>query len=188
MTLEYFRQMIAEGKPLQGDDMIQFMRHQSDISRKLQFELNCRYHTPEEIRHLFGQIIEQKVDDEFRLFPPFYTDFGRNIHIGKKVFINSCCHFQDQGGIYIGDGSLIGHCVVLATLNHNHDPALRQNLSHAPIRIGRGVWIGANVTITAGVTIGDNAIIAAGAVVTRDVPPDMIVGGVPAHIIKSIYD
>lgn len=186
ITLEIFRQMIAEGKPLEGDDMIQFMRCQSDISRKLQFELNCQYHTPEEICELFSGIIGQPVDDSFRLFPPFYTDFGRNIHVGKNVFINSCCQFQDQGGIYIGDGCLIGHSVVMATLNHDHDPAKRQNLHHKPIRIGNGVWIGANVVITAGVTIGDNAIIAAGAVVTKDVPADMIAGGVPARIIKHI--
>lgn len=188
MTLEKFREMIAEGRPLEGDGMIRFMRAQSDISRRLQFDLNCRYHTPEEIRWLFGEIIGQEIDNEFGLFPPFYTDFGRNIHVGKKVFINSCCHFQDQGGIYIGDGCLIGHCVVLATLNHDHDPASRQNLRHAPIHLGKGVWVGANVTITAGVTVGDNAIIAAGAVVTKDVPANMIAGGVPARIIKSIYD
>lgn len=186
MTLDKFRQMIAGGKPLQGDDMIQFMRHQSDISRRLQFELNCRYHSPEEIRELFGKIIGQEMDHEFALFPPFYTDFGRNTHIGKNVFINSCCHFQDQGGIYIGDNCLIGHCVVLATLNHDHDPALRQNLHHAPIHIGNGVWIGANAVVTAGVTIGDNAIIAAGAVVTKNVPANMIVGGVPAKPIRHI--
>lgn len=186
ITIEKFRQMIAERLPLEGDDMIQFMRRQSDMSRRLQFELNSQYHTPEEIRDLFGKIIDQKMDNEFGLFPPFYTDFGRNTHIGKNVFINSCCHFQDQGGIYIGDNCLIGHCVVLATLNHDHDPAKRQNLRHAPIRIGRGVWIGANVVVTAGVTIGDNAIIAAGAVVTKDVPANMIAGGVPAKIIKHI--
>ncbi|MCM1111565.1 MAG: sugar O-acetyltransferase [Clostridium sp.] len=186
MTIERFRQMIAEGRPLEGDEMIRFMRDQSDISRRLQFDLNCRYNSPEEIRQLFGEITGQEIDEGFRLFPPFYTDFGRNTHVGRNVFINSCCHFQDQGGIYIGDGCLIGHCVVLATLNHEHDPARRQNLTHAPIRIGNGVWIGANVTVTAGVTIGDNAIVAAGAVVTRDVPPNMIVGGVPARIIKHI--
>ncbi|MCM1067126.1 MAG: sugar O-acetyltransferase [Muribaculaceae bacterium] len=188
MTLEDFQNSIARGKPLEGEEMISFMRRQSDISRKIQFEINCNYHTPEEIRMLFSQLIGEDIDPEFALFPPFYTDFGRNIHIGKKVFINSCCHFQDQGGIFIGDNCLIGHSVVLATLNHDHDPAKRQNLHHKPIRIGKGVWIGANATITAGVTIGDNAIIAAGAVVTKDVPANMIAGGVPAKIIKSIYD
>lgn len=180
--------MIAKGDPLEGDEMIQFMRDQSDASRRLQFELNCQYHSPDEIRSIFGCIIDQEMDEGFRLFPPFYTDFGRNTHIGKNVFINSCCHFQDQGGIFIGDGCLIGHCVVMATLNHDHAPSKRQNLHHKPIRIGNGVWIGANAVITAGVTIGDNAIIAAGAVVTKDVPADMIAGGVPAKIIKSIYD
>ena len=77
---------------------------------------------------------------------------------------------------------------MLATLNHDHNPAKRQNLHHKPIRIGNGVWIGANVTVTAGVTIGDNAIIAAGAVVTKDVPANMIAAGVQAKVIKSIYD
>ncbi|MCM1070390.1 MAG: sugar O-acetyltransferase [[Clostridium] fimetarium] len=188
MTLEKFQEMIAAGEPLAGDEMIRFMRGQSDISRRLQFELNRDYHTPDEIRALFGKIIGQEMDEDFALFPPFYTDFGRNIHIGKKVFINSCCQFQDQGGIFIGDGCLIGHSVVLATLNHDPEPSRRQNLRHKPIRIGNGVWIGARVTVTAGVTIGDNAIIAAGAVVTKDVPANMVAGGVPAKILKGILD
>ena len=120
------------------------------------------------------------------MFPPFYTDFGKNIHVGKNVFINSCCQFQDQGGIFIGDGALIGHSVVLATLNHGLAPEDRQNLYHAPIRIGKGVWIGAHATILAGVTIGDDAVIAAGAVVNKDVPAGAVVGGVPAKVIKYI--
>ena len=186
MTLEKFQQLIADGKPLEGEDMVEFMREQSDISRRIQFELNCQYHSPEEIRDLFSQITCKDVDTSFRMFPPFYTDFGRNIHVGKNVFINSCCQFQDQGGIYIGDGCLIGHSVVMATLNHDFSPELRQNLHHAPIRLGRGVWVGAHATITAGVSIGDNAVIAAGAVVTRDVPANVVVGGVPAKIIKKI--
>lgn len=119
MTLEKFQQLIADGKPLEGNEMVEFMREQSDISRRIQLELNCHYHTPEEIRDLFSQITGKEVDESFRMFPPFYTDFGRNIHIGKNVFINSCCQFQDQGGIYIGDGCLIGHSVVMATLNDN---------------------------------------------------------------------
>ena len=186
MTLEEFQRLIAEGKPLEGMEMIEFMRAQSDVSRQLQFELNYTYHTVDEIRQLFGKIIGREVDDKFALFPPFYTDFGRNIHIGKSVFINSCCQFQDQGGIFIGDGCLIGHSVVMATLNHDFNPAKRQNLHHAPIRLGQRVWVGAHATITAGVTIGDNAVVAAGAVVTKDVPANVVVGGVPAKIIKHI--
>lgn len=188
MTIEIFRQMIADGQPLEGDEIIAFMREQSDESRKVQYELNNVYHTPDEVRELFSKLIDCEVDKDFRLFPPFYSDFGRNIHVGKKVFINSGCHFQDQGGIYIGDGALIGHCVTMATLNHDFSPEKRQNLHHKPIHIGKNVWVGANVVITAGVVIGDNAIIAAGAVVTKDVPANMIAGGVPAKNIKSIYD
>lgn len=188
MTIEKFQQMIAGGIPLEGDEMITFMREQSDESRKIQFELNSTYHTPDEVRELFSKIIGKPVDKSFRMFPPFYSDFGRNIHVGKNVFINSSCHFQDQGGIYIGDGALIGHCVTMATLNHDFAPEKRQNLHHKPIHIGRNVWIGSNAVITSGVTIGDNAIIAAGAVVTKSVPANMIAGGVPAKIIKSIYD
>lgn len=101
MTTEKFQQLIAEGKPLEGEEMIRFMRAESTASRRIQFELNGSYHTDEEIRILFGKIIGKDVDNRFTLFPPFYTDFGRNIHIGKNVFINSCCQFQDQGGIFI---------------------------------------------------------------------------------------
>ena len=96
------------------------------------------------------------------------------------------CKFQDQGGITIDEGALIGHNVVLATINNNLDPAKRQSMSYAPIHIGKNVWIGANATVLAGVTIGDGAVVAAGAVVTKDVEPNTVVGGVPAKVIKKI--
>ena len=101
MTVDLFQEKIARGEPLVGEEMIEFMREQSDLSRRILFELNGRYHTPEELCELFSQIIGRPVDKSFRLFPPFYTDFGKNIHIGKNVFINAACMFQDQGGIYI---------------------------------------------------------------------------------------
>lgn len=153
---------------------------------RIGMELNNQYHTPEEIREIMGQLTGKKIDDTFRLFPPFYTDFGKNISIGKEVFINSGCHFQDQGGITIGDGSLIGHNVVLATINHDLDPQNERKNHYAPITIGNHVWIGSNATVLPGITIGDWAVVAAGAVVTKNVPPLTIVGGVPAKIIKTI--
>lgn len=122
------------------------------------------------------------------LFPPFHTDCGKNITIGKNVFINMGCKFQDQGGIFIGDGSLIGHNVVIATLNHAMAPDDRGTMIPAPVHIGNRVWIGSNATILPGVTIGDGAIVAAGAVVTRDVPENTVVGGVPARIIRTISE
>ena len=98
------------------------------------------------------------------------------------------CKFQDQGGIYIGDGTLIGHNVVLATLNHAMAPEHRSDMLPAPIHIGRNVWIGANATILPGVTIGDGAVVAAGAVVTKDVPALTVVGGVPAKVLRHIRE
>lgn len=153
---------------------------------KITMEMNTQYHMPEDLREIMGRLTGKKIDDSFRLFPPFYTDFGKNITIGKDVFINSGCHFQDQGGIVIGDGALIGHNVVLATINHDLDPVKEHKNHYAPIHIGNHVWIGSNVTILPGVTLGEWAVVAAGAVVSKDVEPYTVVGGVPAKVIKHI--
>lgn len=155
---------------------------------RIGMELNNHYHTPEEIREMMGRLTGKKLENDFRLFPPFYTDFGKNITIGKDVFINSGCHFQDQGGITIGDGTLVGHNVVLATINHDLNPSKKRKNHYAPVRIGNHVWIGSNATVLPGVTIGDWAVVAAGAVVTKDVPAMTVVGGVPAKILKTISE
>lgn len=160
------------------------MRTVSQRALQLTQELNGTYHEPDKVRKLFFHLIDQPVDDSFCLFPPFYTDYGKNIKIKHNVFINTGCHFQDQGGITIGDNVLIGHNVMLATLNHEENPAQRHIMHPAPIVIGSNVWISANAT--PGVTISEGAIVAAGAVVTKDVPPNTVVGGVPARIIKKI--
>ena len=120
------------------------------------------------------------------MFPPFYTDFGKNISIGENVFNNASCHFQDHGGITIGDRCQIGHNVLFATLNHGLAPEDRKTTYPAPIILGKNVWIGSNATILQDVSIGDNAIIGAGAVVTKNVEANTIVGGSPARFIKLI--
>ena len=153
---------------------------------RIGMELNNRYHTPEEIREIMGTLTGKKVDESFRLFPPFYTDFGKNITIGRDVFINSGCHFQDQEGITIGDGSLIGHNVVLATINHDLSPLNNRENHYVPIVIEDHVWVGSNATILPGVTIGRWAVVAAGAVVTKDVEEFTVVGGVPAKEIRKV--
>ena len=158
----------------------------SKEAQKIICELNYKYHDFDKRRELFSKLIDKELDEEFRVFTPFFTDFGKNIHLGNNVFINAGCHFQDQGGIYIGDDVLIGHNVVLATLNHDENPLKRANLIASPIKIGNKVWIGSNATLLPGVTIGDGAIIAAGAVVTKDVEENSIVGGVPAKFIRKV--
>lgn len=186
MTLQEFLQHTAERKPLRGAEIGQFMNEMSDEARRITCQMNNAYHTPDEIRELLARLTGQPVPDTVRVFPPLYADFGKNIHLGENVFINDCCHFQDHGGITLGDGCQIGHGVVFATLNHGLAPEDRQTTYPAPIVLGRNVWVGANATILQGVTIGDNAVVAAGAVVTKDVAANTVVGGVPARLIHVI--
>lgn len=186
MTLEEFLAHVAARRPLATPEIGVFMNEMSDRARRITCRINGSYHSQEELRGLMGELFGRPVDETFRLFPPFYTDFGQNIHIGRNVFINAGCHFQDHGGVTLGDGTLVGHNVVFATLNHLLDPAHRAEMIPAPIVVGRNVWIGSNATILQGVTIGDGAVVAAGAVVTRDVEPRTIVGGVPARMIRRI--
>lgn len=183
--LEYVKseQVITANSPAH-----QLMHELSQDAIRLTLEINNTYHTPEELAELFSRLTGRKTPVGFAMFPPFHTDCGKNIHLGKNVFINSSCHFQDQGGIYIGNNVLIGHCVTLATLNHMQSPENRGSMIPKAIHIGDNVWIGSNSVILQGVTIGEGAIVGAGSVVTKDVAPRTIVGGVPAKFIKYVEE
>ena len=152
---------------------------------KLSAELNVSTDV-DQMRERLSEIIGTKIDESTTVFAPFYTNFGRFIQMGKNVFINHACTFLDMGGITIENDVQIGPKVNLITENHPLDPANRKALICKPIVIKRNAWIGAAVTILPGVTIGENAVVAAGAVVSKDVPDNVIVGGVPAKIIKPI--
>lgn len=187
MNLQQYLNYLDSGKTvIAGSPEHEYMHKLSQEAIRICMDINAAYHTPEEIRALMSELIGKPVDPSFAMFPPFFTDCGKNIRIGKRVFINSGCRFQDQGGITIGDDSLLGHNVVLATLNHSVEPARRKDMTPAAIVIRNNVWIGSNATILPGVTIGDNAIVAAGAVVTKDIPANTVVGGVPAKVLKMI--
>ena len=187
MRLEEFLKCMDSGEEVKaGSEAHMCMHELSSEAMRLTAQLNSGYHTADEIVSLMRKITGRHVDDSFRLFPPFYTDCGKNITVGKNVFINMGCKFQDQGGITVGDGSLIGHNVVLATLNHDLNPDTRKSMTPSPIHIGNNVWIGAGAVILPGVTIGDGAIVAAGAVVTRDVKAYTLAGGVPARLLKKL--
>ena len=185
MTLEQFKEFVKTRQPLDTEEIHLFMDEMSGEARQITFRLNASYHTQEEIRALLSELFGKPVPDTFRVFPPFYTDCGRNIEVGEGVFINACCHFQDHGGVTLGNGCQIGHNVVFATLNHYLEPEKRKMTYPAPIVLGKNVWVGSNATILQGVTIGDNAVIGAGAVVTRDVPANAVAAGVPAKVIKT---
>lgn len=186
MLLNEFLSYVKTGKALDSDEIRVLMGEMSEEARRVTFRLNSSYNSPDEVRGLLSELFGYAVPETLRVFPPFYSDFGKNIHVGENVFINACCHFQDHGGVTIGDGCQIGHNVVFATLNHGLQPEERGITYPAPIVLGKNVWVGSNSTILQGVTIGDNAVIAAGAVVTRDVEAGTIVGGVPASFIKRI--
>lgn len=162
------------------------MHATSQEALRITAELNGGYHSPDEVTALMSQLTGHEIPDSFQLFPPFSADFGKNIHFGQDVFVNSGCRFQDQGGIDIGDGSLIGHNAVITTLNHDMAPSRRADMHPAPVVIGRGVWLGSNVTVLPGVTIGDGAVVGAGAVVTKDVAARAVVVGVPAKQVGTV--
>jgi acetyltransferase-like isoleucine patch superfamily enzyme len=140
-----------------------------------------------QIRVLFSDLIGKTVDDSFLLIPPFYTTGGTDISVGRNVFINQNCTFYDLGGLDIADDVMIGPNVSLITSGHPIEPSRRRDFVIAkPIVIERNVWIAAGATVIGGVTIGENSVVAAGSVVTRDVPPNSLVGGNPARLIRSI--
>lgn len=187
MTLNEFIEIMNSGKNIPaGSPVHEKMHALSQEAIRITVQLNNAYHSHEEIIALLSELTGTKVHESVGLFPPFTTDCGKNTQLGKRVFINAGCRFQDQGGIRIGDDVLVGHNCVIATLNHAQDPDRRADLIPSPVHIGNKVWIGANVTILPGVTIGEGAIIAAGAVVNKDVPPRTVAGGVPAKVLKTI--
>ena len=187
ITTQEFRELMQKGTYVEaGSEIFEAFHKYSQEALKITSEINSKYNPPEKIRELFSKLTESEIDETFGLFPPFYTDCGKNIKIGKNVFINACCRFQDQGGIEIGDGSLIGHNTTIATLNHDFNLSKRQNLTPNPVKIGKNVWIGSDCTILPGVEIGDGAIIGAGSVVTKSVPKNTIAVGNPARVIKEI--
>ena len=185
-TSEFIKIMDSGAEVIAKSETHLYMTHLSNEAMMITAELNNAYHTPEEIGALMEKLTGRPFPEGAYMFPPFYTDCGKNTKLGKNVFINAGCQFQDQGGITIGDGTLVGPKTVIATLNHHQNPEKRANLIPKPVKIGSNVWIGANVTILPGVTIGDGAIIAAGAVVNRDVKANTIAGGIPAKYIKDV--
>ena len=172
MNLQEFLDHVNRGAVIEGgSEQHRFMHGAGQDALRITAELNSGYRTPHEVRDLLSRLTGRSVDESVTVFPPFYSEFGKNLTLGKDVFINIGCRFQDTGGIAIGDGTLIGHGSTLTTLNHGVDPDHRADMIPAPIVIGRKVWLGAAVTVLPGVTIGDG-------------PANAIVGGVPARLIR----
>ena len=154
-------------------------------TRKLLVQLNNEADL-DEVRKLLSRIIATEIDITTTIFPPFQINYGKNTIIGKNVFINFDCTFLDLGGIIIEDNVLLAPKVSLLSEGHPISVHDRMTLTSGKIHIKKNAWIGANATVLQGVTIGENSVVAAGAVVSKDVPDNVIVGGIPAKIIKNI--
>jgi len=177
---------LRNGETIPPNDPEAFkMREASFTTKKLLVQMN-NSSDPAEIRDLLSQITGSKIDESVAVFTPLYINYGKHTKIGKNVFINFDCVFLDLGGITIEDNVLIAPKVSLLSEGHPISPGNRQSLVPGHIRIKKNAWIGAGATVLPGVTIGENAVVAAGAIVSKDVPANTIVGGVPAKIIKSI--
>lgn len=189
MALTDLLEALDSGERILANSPLHEVMHEtSQEALRVTGELNGRYHEPARVRELLAELTGREIDETVTLFPPFTSDFGKNLRLGRRVFLNAGCRFQDQGGIEIGDDCLIGHNTVIATLNHALAPSRRGDLHPAPVVIGRNVWIGANVTILPGVTIGDDAVVAAASVVTKDVPAKSLVVGSPARVVRTVEE
>ena len=108
MTIEDFKTYVKTRKPLDTEEIHRFMDDMSNEARRITFRLNTAYHTPDEVRGLLSKLFGYEVPQSLRVFPPLYADFGKNITVGENVFINACCHFQDHGGVTIGENTVVG--------------------------------------------------------------------------------
>ncbi len=179
-------QKLKNGETIPAADSQAYrMREAAFATKKLLLQMNNTA-DPSEVRNLLSEIIGSELDDSVTVFTPFHINYGKHTEIGKNVFINFDCVFLDMGGITIEDDVLIAPKVSLLSEGHGILPEERHALIPKPIRIKKNAWIGAGATILQGVTIGENAVVAAGAVVSKDVPDNTVVGGIPAKIIKKI--
>lgn len=140
-----------------------------------------------EARSVLAELLAS-VGEGVEVRPPLYVDYGSNISIGARTFVNYHLTALDVARITIGEDCQIGPNVQLLTPTHPVEPQPRRDKLEAalPITIGDNVWLGGGVIVCPGVTIGDNSVIGAGAVVTRDVPPDVVAVGNPAWPIRSL--
>lgn len=181
---DIFEKLLAGETIFPNDSQIGRLRAEAFAVKALLNQMNNAVN-PEEITQILSKILDKELQD-VTVFTPLYINCGKHITIGKNVFINFDCTFLALGGITIEDDVLIGPKVSLITENHPLNPEERKGLTGKPILIKKNAWIGANATILPGVTIGENAVVAAGAVVSKDVPDNTIVGGIPAKFIKNV--
>lgn len=181
-----FLQALQSGMPIPKDhpefpQLLEYVQHSLNLVAKVNQFTNF-----ESSRPVFEELFGEALHEETTIFTPFYTNFGKLTRIGKGVFINHGCSFLDLGGIYIEDHVLVGPMVQLITENHPLEPSRRSDLIGRSVVLRKKCWIGGGSIVLPGVEIGENAVVAAGTVVTKSVPPNTVVAGNPAKVIKII--
>lgn len=167
------------------DEILEQLAQARSLTQKLNALDRANFRGIEEIiTQLFGSSNKPFVN------PPFYCDYGFNIHVGKNFYCNFNCTFLDVAPITIGDNVWIGSNVSLYTAGHPIHPETRNTQIEygRPITIGDNVWIGGNVVINPAVSIGSNTVIGSGSVVTKDIPDWVVAAGNPCRVIRKITE
>ena len=180
-----FDEIDATGYGNKKDPRMRNVEAEMIRSHELCLKISSKKPTDPDYKSLLEELFQCKIDDSVAIVSPFYCDCGCRMTIGKNVTINKGATILSPGKVVIEDNVLIGPEVKIATVNH--DLRDRHNLFHfGKVTIKENAWICIGAIICPGVTIGNNAVVAAGAVVTKDVPDNVVVGGNPAKVLKNI--
>ena len=173
---------------LPGDEEI--MREQFDCLEKLYDFNQTRPHEQEKRAALLKEMFAE-IGEDCYIEPPLHANWaGKHVHFGKAVYANFNLTLVDDTHIYVGDYTMFGPNVTVATAGHPILPELREKVYqyNASVKIGRNCWIGAGAIIVPGVTIGDNVVIGAGSVVTKDIPDNVVAVGNPCRVLREINE
>lgn len=173
---------------LPGNDEI--MQEQTKCLDRL-YEFNMTRPTEFEKRKVMLKEMFAEIGEGCYIEPPFHSNFGgAHVHFGKNIYANFNLTLVDDTHIYVGDYTMFGPNVTIATAGHPILPELREKAYqyNMPVNIGKNCWIGAGVIILPGITIGDNVVIGAGSVVTKDLPSNVVAVGNPCHILREVND
>lgn len=171
-----------------GDEEI--MKEQLLCLEKL-YDFNMTRPSEQEKREAMLKSMFAEFGSNCYIEPPLHANWaGKHVHFGDNVYANFGLTLVDDTHIYVGDGTMFGPNVVIATAGHPILPSLRekQYQFNIPVHIGKNCWLGAGVLVMPGVTIGDNSVIGAGSVVTKDIPPDVIAVGNPCRVLREISE
>ncbi|NLF66778.1 MAG: sugar O-acetyltransferase [Chloroflexi bacterium] len=184
MKTEREKMLVGELYNAQDPELVAARRR----ARLLTKRLNDTRDDEQELRRELLQELFGSSGANLWLEPPFYCDYGSNIHVGDNVFFNFNCVILDVAEVTIGSGAMFGPLVQIYTATHPIEAheRLKGHEAGKPIRIGSGVWVGGGAIINPGVTIGDRTTIGAGSVVTRDIPADVFAAGNPCRMIREL--